>query len=208
MKNNDEIKIILLGGASGVGTTSLIDRFCGKEFTQFTESSISGYSLEFELNYKKKSYKYCIWDSGGGQEKFNTIKKMFLNGSNIILIVYSIVDRISFEGAEYWIKNVKELKEREKDDKYILVLIANKCDLFPEQRVADGEGENLAKKYGIECFITSARDISESFKELVNKLIINYIEKRYSNPSLLEKYKPEQTFQSNLRKYLNKYINY
>ena len=53
MKNNDEIKIILLGGATGVGTTSLIDRFCGKEFTQITESSISGYSLEFELNYKK-----------------------------------------------------------------------------------------------------------------------------------------------------------
>ena len=129
---------------------------------------------------------------------------MFLNNSHIILIVYSIVDRISFEGAEYWIKNVKELKEREKDDKYILVLIANKCDLFSEQRVADEEGEKLAKKYGIDCFITSACDISESFKELVNKLVINYIEKQYSNPSFFEKYKAEEIFPSNLRKYLNK----
>ena len=74
---------------------------------------------------------------------------MFLNSSHIILIVYSIVDRKYFEGAEYWIKSIKDLKEREKDDKYILVLIANKSDLFLEQIVGEEEGDNLAKKYGM-----------------------------------------------------------
>ena len=53
MKNNVEIKIILISGDSGVGTTSLINIFCGKEFTDYTKSSISASFCEFELNYKK-----------------------------------------------------------------------------------------------------------------------------------------------------------
>ena len=174
MKNNekkdDTIKIILLG-ASGVGKTNLINVFLGLEFNEYTESN-SASSFEQSINYKNKTYIYYIWDTAG-QEKYRAVNKIFVRGAKIVLIVYAIDNRNSFNEVDYWINMVKESLP---DGKYIMALVANKIDLYEKQVVIDEEGENAAKKYGIEFITTSALTGADLFKNFINRLIINYIE--------------------------------
>ena len=168
--DEDDIKIILLG-QSGVGKTNLINVFIGKQFDSSANTTSTSYCFEGEYNYNNKSYRYNLWDTAG-QEKFRAINKMFIRGSKIILIVYSIDYKQSFDEIDFWINSVKENLG---DDKYIMGLVANKSDLYLKQQVKDEEGKEVAKKYGIDFLTTSALTDAESFKEFLHKLLEDYI---------------------------------
>ena len=169
-KNEDGIKIILLG-ETGVGKTNLIRVFFGMEFKENFVSSSSSDCFEGDLKYNDKSYKFFLWDTAG-QERYRAINRMFFKDAKIILIVYSIIDKHSFDEVDFWIKYVKE---NIKDEKYIIALIANKNDLYEKQIVMDEEGREAAEKYNIDFLTTSAKTDAVTFKEFVNRLIINYI---------------------------------
>ena len=167
-----EIKIILLVD-SAVGKTNLLNVFLNYDFQDYPGCTLASYSFEGNYSYKNNSYKYIIWDTAG-QEQYRSINKLFIRGSKIILIVYSIDCRESFNSVNFWINYVKE---NLKGGKYIMALVANKSDLYEQQIVNDEEGEEAAKKYGIDFLTTSAKESRKSFQDFVNKLIAIYIEK-------------------------------
>ena len=126
-----------------------------------------------------------MWDSGGGQDKYRSLKNIYIKFSKILVIVYSIDYRQSFDDIDYFIDKVKTLKESQKDDEYILALVANKWDLYKENsddyrkpQVSEEEGENASKKYKIVFLRASAKKDAKSFKDFINELIISYIEKK------------------------------
>ena len=193
-KNEDGIKIIILG-QSGVGKTNLINVFIGAEFQEYSETTTVS-CIEGKITYQNKSYTYNLWDTAG-QEQYRSINKLFLRNAKIILIVYSIDNRNSFNEINYWINSVKENLG---DDKYIMALVANKSDLYEKQIVDDEEGEEVAKKYGIEFLTTSALTSPDSFKDFVNKLIINYIEMSKGNLNEKESIKLNKKSKSKSKK--------
>ena len=178
MENNEnedseqnDIKIILVG-ETAVGKTNLINVFFGFGFQHCAETTYTSYCFDGDYSYKERKYKFSIWDTAG-QEKFRSLNKLFIRDAKIILVVYSIDFRHSFEEVDFWINYVKE---NETTDRYIIALVANKSDLVETQTVMDDEGQNLANKYGIEFSITSALKNAETFKEFVNHLIEKYID--------------------------------
>ena len=61
-----------------------------------------------------------------------------------------------------------------------MVLIGNKCDLEKERKVSKEEGENLAQKYGIPFYETSAKtgaNVQEAFTESLKNLSVKDIPK-------------------------------
>ena len=168
---NSGIKVILLG-ESGVGKTNLINVALDNPFESNSESSVHSSYFEGKLEHNQNIYRYVLWDTAG-QEIYRALNKIFIKGSKVIIFVYSIDNKDSFEQIEFWINTAKEVIEKEK---CIMALLANKSDLFEEQVVPDEDGKKLSEKYNIKFGITSAYCDSAGFKEFLKELILDYIE--------------------------------
>ena len=107
MKNNEEeLKVILLG-ESGVGKTSIIKRYLYDQFNlEHNPSSTMNY-VEKQMTVKNKNIRLNIWDTIG-QEKYRSLSKLFLNETQIVILVYSVTDKKSFEELSYWNQLFKE----------------------------------------------------------------------------------------------------
>ena len=166
------INIILLG-ESGVGKTNLFGAATGKKFNP--DSKANNVSVFSEGKYEAKdgsTYIYNLYDTPG-QELYRALNKIYIQNSKIVLIVYSIDDKNSFDQIDYWINCVKD---NLKDGEYVLALVGNKIDLFESpDAIPDEEGQKAAKKYGIKLKFTSALTQAIDFKEIVHELIDDYI---------------------------------
>ena len=165
------IKVILLG-ESGVGKTNLINVALEKAFDPNSDSTVHSSYSESKIVYKEKLYRYHLWDTAG-QEIYRALNKIFIKGAKVIIFVYSIDSKESFNQIEFWINSAKEVIEKEK---CIMAILANKSDLFEEQVVPDEEGKQLSEKYKMKFRITSAYSDADGFKQFLKELIIDYID--------------------------------
>jgi len=165
------VKLILVGD-SAVGKTSLMQRFCEDKFSQTFittigidyKSKIIHIEGDEQKEVPERNIACHVWDTAG-QERFRAITKAYLRGADGMMLVYDITSPESFRGVEHWITYIKD----HVDSKISMVLVANKLDLAESRLVPTEAGKDLAKKYDIEYFETSARadvGIAEAFQSL------------------------------------------
>ena len=179
----EEIKMILLGEA-GCGKTSIISRYALDKFDSNYFTTYSSTFLSKIFEYKGKKYNINIWDTVG-QEKFRSLTKIFIKGTKICLFVYDITNRRSFQEVNYWLEQAKQIA----DNDVVLGMAGNKNDLFIKQQVEDKIAINFAKEHNIIFGSTSAAKNKSSVDELLNKLVIKYIEQK--NPNIITEEKNE-----------------
>ena len=175
MSEDKEIKVILLG-ETGVGKTNLIRVATGDDFNPNTASTVTNNYSEGNTIINEKTYKYNLWDTAG-QEKYRSMNKLFVKNSKIIFIVFSIASRKSFEQIDFWYKYIKDTLG---EGKYIVALIGNKSDLYEEEEVLNDEVKNKANELNIKFKITSAKTDVKGFKEFLDKILEEYINKYLS----------------------------
>ena len=167
-KYDEKIKVMLLGD-SNVGKTSIIKRFCKNEFTT---SFIATIGLDFETKYikiNKRIINMQIWDTAG-QERYKVLAKNYYNQSDGFIIVYDITDIKTFNSVANWIEQIKEIA----NDNVKSILIGNKSDLENSRVISTEEGKELAKKYNIDFYETSAQkgnNIDIVFDSLAKKIL-------------------------------------
>ena len=123
----EPIKVVLVG-ESGTGKTSIIQQYAYKIFDPNCATSISSQYVSQVINFPdlNKSIKLEIWDTAG-QERYRSIAKLFYKDAKIIIFVYDVTSRVSFdELINFWIPEV-QISINVKD--VIFGLIANKSDL-------------------------------------------------------------------------------
>ena len=100
-------KVVLIG-ESGVGKTSIINRYISNTFSA-TLTATPGASFTTKTIYLKEydqSIKFEIWDTAG-QEKYRSLAKVFYKNASVCILVYEITRRLSFEELKkYWIDEV------------------------------------------------------------------------------------------------------
>ena len=184
MSDDRGIKVILLGEA-GVGKTNLIRVVLGKEFEIDIGSSVTSSFFDSKVFVNNKEFTYCLWDTAG-QELYRSINKIFIKDSKIILIVFAINSRHSFEEIDFWYNYVNEILG---EGDHIIALVANKSDLYEQQEISDDEINKKAESMKLKLKMTSAAKDGVGFRDFLEELLKEYIQKL--NPQQEAEKKPE-----------------
>lgn len=165
-------KTILIGN-SGVGKTSIINRYVEKIYT---ENFISTIGVDFKIktiSVDDNLVKLQIWDTAG-QERFRSITTSYYRGSQCIFIVFDVTDTESFTDIPSWIR---EIRKKCVNDP-LVILLGNKIDEKDKIMVTEEEiyqlieKEPLLKK-NLFTYISAKEDtnIEDIFTAVVMKLI-------------------------------------
>ncbi len=138
-KNPLSIKTTLIGD-SGVGKTCIIRRYISNDFS-FNLSSTNGVSYsKKELIIDNKKIQLDIWDTAG-QEEYRSLGKHFYKDSYIVLLIYNIAKRESFDNLKnIWYEDLLKYGEEYK----VLAVVGNKCDLYEQEAVPEEEARQFA----------------------------------------------------------------
>ena len=168
MENQDEeiqCKITFVG-ESNVGKTSLIQQYVNNVFDPNYLTTIGGDQLIKSIVIKGIKLSLNIWDTAG-QERFRSINKIFLKNSKIVILVYDITNKKSFDKiVDFWYPKVIEILGSD----IIIGLAANKSDLYEQEKVSIEEGKNFAQEKNLVFKETSAINhecIENFFQELI-----------------------------------------
>ena len=143
-------KIVFIGNPS-TGKTSLLNRIVNDKFLPDYDSTIGVDFFTKTIYYNESIFKIQLWDSAG-QEKYRSLIPSYIRGASLIILVYDLSWRESFEAIKNWLGFVNQYANR---DLIKLVLVGNKLDL--ERKVKTEEGQKLAEKEGMLFFETSAK---------------------------------------------------
>ena len=181
MSNNYEVKLIFIG-ESGVGKTSLIKQFIDKYFIDKKLTTIGHDILQKEIYLSEdKKIILNIWDTCG-QEQFRTINQLFLKNAKIVLFVYDITQKKSFEELKnFWYEYVISVLGKN----IIIGIAANKSDLYQNEEVNINDAKNFAFEINAIYKETSAKYF-ESINSLINDMIFKFIEKSENDDKLNE----------------------
>ena len=169
--SDEEIKVILIG-ESGTGKTSLINATMGLKFKDTVESTTTNSFSSKTVTINNKEYVLNLWDTIG-QEKFRSLTKIFIKDSKIVILVYDITRKASFNELNFWLKMIQDIL----GDEPVLGICGNKSDLFVKEQVKEGEVKKYSEEKNIPFKLTSAKN-PLSFNKFLEDLVKQYLEKR------------------------------
>ena len=152
-KSSSSIKITLIGD-SAVGKTCIITRYTSNEFNpeSLTTNGVA-YSKK-EIIHGNKVVHLDVWDTAG-QEKYRSLGKHFYKDSFIVILVYNITQRETFENLKnVWMKEVTDYGEKCK----VLAVVGNKCDLYEQEAVPEEDARKFALEHDAIFMNVSAKD--------------------------------------------------
>ena len=169
--SDEEIKVILIG-ESGTGKTSLINATMGLKFKDTIESTTTNSFSSKTITINNKEYVLNLWDTIG-QEKFRSLTKIFIKDSKIVILVYDITRKASFNELNFWLKMIQDIL----GDEPVLGICGNKSDLFVKEQVKEEVVKKYSEEKNIPFKLTSAKN-PLSFNKFLEDLVKQYLEKR------------------------------
>lgn len=165
MAQRSEVKIVFLGDTT-VGKTSIITSHSRGSFSTEEAPTVGVCFSTQVIDVGGAEVKAKVWDTAG-QERFRSLTPFYFRDADVVVLVFAVDSKNSFEGAKCWYESVR----REAKTRPQLVIAANKTDLSAERRVPTEEGECFADTIGaayIECSAKSGMGIEELFAEAVS----------------------------------------
>ena len=170
LKNKNPIpcKVVLVGD-SGVGKTSIINRYL-KQFKPNEDSTIAAYYFCKNINIDGFNIDFEIWDTAG-QEQYRSVNALFFKNTYMCILVYDITSQKSFESLRnYWYDSVIDNSSQD----VIVGVAGNKSDLYEQEDVDEKEVNEFCDSIGAIHVLTSAllnTSIDQIFEDLAKRLV-------------------------------------
>ena len=166
-RTSDNLIIIKMGmiGDSGVGKTSIVERITEN---RFCSNYVCTIGVDFRV-LRSEPYKIQLWDTAGA-ERFRRITPSFYRGMAVVLLVFDISNRETFNSITQW---TAEIRAHARPNHEIL-LIGNKTDLVDKRAVTTEEAEKYAFDNEMMYIEVSAKSddnkvINSKILEVINK---------------------------------------
>ncbi len=173
-----QFKVCLIGEGF-VGKTSVRRKYLGEGFKRSYLPTLGVDFAHKTMTFDNIPTTLVIWDIAG-QSQFQNLRKRYYEGCSGIILVYSVIDRQSFENASKWLVEAHDYSEGLPP----LIIAANKIDLraslSSEETVSSEEGrtftENIGKKLNtnaifIETSALTGENIDDAFAGLTEMML-------------------------------------
>ena len=168
-QNCTGIKIIFVG-EPGVGKTNLINVSVGSSFDDQSQTTLRASFKSKKVIVDKKEYNLNLWDTIGDQ-KFKDFSKIFYKGAHIVIIMYDITCKKTFDQLTYWVNNINEAL----GDDIIKAIVGNKIDLLDNAQVTEEEGRKFAESVGAKFKLASAKTNEQNFELFLEELLKEFL---------------------------------
>lgn len=155
------IKLLALGD-SGVGKTTFLYRYTDNKFNRKFTTTVG-------IDFREKRVMYAgtgadgtternfrvhlqLWDTAG-QERFRSLTTAFFRDAMGFLLMFDLTNQQSFLNIRNW---MSQLQANAYCDSPDIVLVGTKADLRDMRNVHAGQAKDLADRYSIPYFETSA----------------------------------------------------
>lgn len=174
------LKLVILGN-SGVGKTSLMNRFHSNKYTGQYKATIGADFLSKTIQIDDCSVTLTIWDTAG-QERFQSLGKAFYRGSDACILVYDVQDFQSLEGLRKWKEDFEDCLissegssvgksgggfHQQSIPKIKFVVVGNKSDKDEEfKAVMANDGQRFSDEIGgsfFECSAKTGMNVNDVF---------------------------------------------
>lgn len=99
-------------GDSGVGKSSIAQRFCHDQYDDLHDVTIAAAYMQKQISIppqkegqSESQVKLHIWDTGG-HEKFRSMINLYYRDAVGAIICYDIGDERSFDSVNYWVNEM------------------------------------------------------------------------------------------------------
>ncbi|KAK0498451.1 P-loop containing nucleoside triphosphate hydrolase protein [Armillaria luteobubalina] len=125
-------KIVIMGN-SGVGKTSLLQRYTQNKFDPKNTTSTSGaFFVTKKVHVNGLKVRLQLWDTAG-QERFRSMAPMYYRGANAALLLYDITNASTFNDIRGWLEELKKNCSPE----LIIYIVGSKADLHRHRQVTE-----------------------------------------------------------------------
>jgi len=171
-------KIIVLGD-SGVGKTSILNKYVNKNFSMIYKATIGAdFFMKDILLEDKNSIKLQIWDTAG-HEKFHSLGTAFYRGTDACILVFDITNPKTFYNLQIWYDEFLLTKNPKNVEDFPFILLGNKTDLISDNsmQISDKQIKTFCENKNIKYYSISAKtDIS-----VLNEILNNFAMDIHSN---------------------------
>jgi small GTP-binding protein len=122
-----DLKVVALG-ASSVGKTSIIHRYCNGKFLSGPFSTIGAGFFTHVLVVNGTEVTLLLWDTAG-EERFRSIAPSLLRGANGLILVYDLCNPSAVDDLGIYLEMFLDTVKVDMSLELPVVLLGNKCDL-------------------------------------------------------------------------------
>ncbi|KAI0364760.1 ras-domain-containing protein [Pilatotrama ljubarskyi] len=162
-------------GAGGVGKSALVIRYGKNTFLDQYDPTIEE-EYEVTVEYEgKRSYLEII--DTAGVEQFTGINESYIQRGMGFVLVFSLTQEATLKDVDHIRQQIYRIKGGERD--IPIVVVGTKMDLTSEREVSSETMQELAIRWGLPFYETSAKKgwhVNEVFNHLLSRM-----RKRYPN---------------------------
>ena len=173
--NFDYIFKCVVIGDSGTGKSSICEAFFNDQLNSLNRPTIGADYFTKIIPIQKHYIKVQFWDTCGN-ELYHSVARSYYQGSHVILLVYDISSRKSFENIQKWLADIRYSC----DSDVVVMLVGNKNDLPPSTRqVSYNEGKEFADANHFLFYETSAKTgihVKEMIMSVIETCYLKFVQ--------------------------------